>query len=170
MSILDTMRQRYSVRSYQARPVEPEKLAQILEAAHIAPTAANRQPQRIVVVQSPEQVAKFRTLCRFRESPVVLIICAVKSEAWVRASDGFNAAVVDATIITDHMMLAATELGLGSLWMSSFDVPGVSKAFDLPADWEPIQLLCLGYAEGQAPSTTRFAEVRKPLSATVFWK
>jgi len=168
-SVMECMRRRYSVRSYQNRPVEKEKILEILEAGRIAPTAANRQPFRIVVVQDPERVSQFRTLCKFREAPVVLIVCALPAEAWERTSDGFNAAITDTSIVCDHMMLAATDQGLGSLWMSSFDVKGVQREFSLPEGWEPTHLLCLGYANGEAASPTRLSTARKPLEELVRW-
>lgn len=170
MELFETMQKRYSVRAYLPQPVEVEKIHQILEASRWAPTAANRQSHRIVVVQEPAHLKKFHGLCKFRESPLVFIICSQDSEAWVRAHDGFNAGLVDATIVCDHMMLAATDLGLGSLWMSSFDVAGVQREFELPTAWTPQHLLCVGYAAGDSPSLQRFETVRKPLEETIFWE
>lgn len=169
MDILELMHQRCSIRAYQPRAVEPDKIVQILEAAHVAPTAANRQPFRIVAVQEPGNLAKFRPLCKFREPPLVFIVCALPAEAWTRA-DGFNAAVVDASIVCDHMMLVATSLGLGSLWMTAFDVDGVKREFALPAGWEPAHLLCVGYAEDEPKSPERFVNDRRPLSDMVRWE
>ncbi len=166
-SFRSLLHSRYSVRSYLDTPVEAEKLAQILAAARLAPTAANRQPFRIVVVQDPQQLAKFRPLCRFREPPLVLIVCGVPAEAWVRPSDGFSACLVDTSIVCDHMMLAATELGLGSLWMTSFDLDGVRQAFGIARDLVPHHLLCLGYPAGEKASPDRFDTGRRPLSDLV---
>ena len=167
MTIQQTIRMRYSVRSYSSRPVEDEKIALLLDTARLAPTAANRQPFRIVVVRAPDKLALLAGLCRFRHSPLVFVVCGVPAEAWVRAKDQFNACLVDTAIVCDHMMLAATELGLGSLWMSSFDALGVAAALELPQGWEPHHLLCLGYAEGEAPGPGRFATARKPLESLV---
>ena len=167
---MQTIRNRYSVRAYLPRPVEDEKIATILDAARMAPTGANRQPHRILVVRTPEQLAKFRTVCRFREAPLVFVVCVQPREAWVRPFDGFNLAIVDATIVTDHMMLVATELGLGSLWMSAFDPVALRREFAIPVDLEPVNLLCVGYANGPAPSPERFINDRKPLKDTVFWE
>lgn len=166
-SFTSLLHSRYSVRTYLDQPVEEAKIAQILEAARLAPTAANRQPFRIVVVQDPEELAKFRPLCRFREPPLVLIVCGVPAEAWVRPTDGFNACLVDTSIVCDHMMLAATELGLGSLWMTSFDLDGVRKSFGISPDRVPHHLLCLGYAAGEIASPERFDTARRPLSDLV---
>jgi len=170
MTVLQTIQTRYSVRAYLPTPVEKDKIAAILAAARMAPTAANRQPQRILVVRSVEGLAKFRKVCRFREAPLVFVVCVQTNEAWVRAADGFNASLVDASIVTDHMMLAATDLGLGSLWMSAFDPVALRNEFAIPALYEPAHLLCVGYADGVAPSLERFASARKPLEQTVFWE
>jgi len=170
MTVLQTMRNRYSVRAYLPRAVEIEKINAILEAARIAPTAANRQPQRILVVRVPEQLAKFCKVCHFRESPLVFIVCVQRGESWVRTCDRFNAAVVDASIVTDHMMLEATELGLGSLWMSAFDPEALRREFSIPENLTPVNILCVGYADGPAPSPERFVQGRKPLEQIVFWE
>ncbi len=167
MTMQQIIHTRYSVRSYSTRPVEDEKIALLLETARLAPTAANRQPFRIVVVRAQEKLERLAGLCRFRHSPLVFVLCGVPAEAWVRASDHFNACLVDTSIVCDHLMLAATELGLGSLWMSSFDVKGVAAALELPEGVEPHHLLCLGYAEGEAPGPGRFATARKPLENLV---
>ena len=106
---------RFSVRRFDARPVEPEALSRILRAGQLAPTACNRQPQRILILQSEDSLARLRrcTVCHFN-APVALIVCYDKTECWTREFDGKPSGDIDASIVTTHMMLEAAELGVGT--------------------------------------------------------
>ncbi len=167
MEFLSMAKQRYSVRQYKAAPVEQEKLLKILEAGRVAPTATNAQPQKVYVLQSPEALEKAKEAARFYDAPVLLMVCADKDAAWVRKYDGMNSYQIDAAIVTDHMMLQATELGLGSLWICWFKEDVLRQAFDLPENIVPVNLLAIGYADGEAASPDRHDEKRKALSETV---
>ena len=96
--------------------MEEEKLQKILEAAHVAPTAANMQPVRLVVVRSREGLSAVSESANIYGASVAVVVCADKSKAWKRPFDGMVTTDIDASILTDHMMLMATELGLGSVW------------------------------------------------------
>lgn len=170
MEFLELAKKRYSVRQYLDKPVEEEKLQKVLEVGRVAPTGANRQPQRILVVQSKEARAKVDEAARLYGAPVVLVICAQVDEAWVRKYDGKNIADIDAAIVTDHMMLEATQQGLGSLWVCWFKPDVLRQALDIPEGWEPVNLLALGYADGEPASPERHATLRKPLEETVWYK
>ena len=102
MTILDTIKTRYSVRKYEKRSVEQGKVNAILEAAHCAPTAANMQPQKILVVQNPENLEKFSAGANTYNAPLVMLVCADLDTAWVRPFDGKNMVDIDASIVTDH--------------------------------------------------------------------
>lgn len=115
LSILQSSSQ--SVRSYKNQKVEPEKLEQILEAAHVAPTAANLQPVHLIAVQSEEGLAKISKAAGIYNAPLAIIVCADHNKAWVRPFDQKQTGDIDASILTDHMMLQATELGLGTVWV-----------------------------------------------------
>lgn len=112
--ILDLAKKRYTVRNYNSKKVDAEKLRVILEAAHAAPTAANLQPVRLLVVQEAEGLQKLSKTANVYGAPCAVIVCADHSRAWVRPFDQKNTCDIDASILTDHMMLAATELGLGT--------------------------------------------------------
>lgn len=167
MDFLSMAKHRYSVRQYQDLPVEAEKLQKILEAGRVAPTAVNAQPQHILVLQSKEALEKAKEAARFYDAPVLLVVCADKDAAWTRKYDGFNSYQVDAAIVTDHMMLQATELGLGSLWICWFKEEVLRQAFQLPDNWVPVNLLAIGYPAGDPASPERHKELRKPLEDTV---
>ena len=112
MELLDVMKKRFSVRKYKEQQVEPEKLAKILEAAHVAPTATNAQPVRLIVVQSEVGRAKLDKAARLYGAPTVIIVCADHDKAWVRKYDQMQTTDIDASILTDHMMLEATNRDL----------------------------------------------------------
>ena len=141
MTFMELAKSRYSVRGFKDTPIEEEKLAAILEAGRIAPTACNNQPQHIYVVKSEEGVAKMRTIspCTYN-APVILAICY---DANVQAA---NFGEQDASIVCTHMMLEAWEQGIGSCWVGMFSADDFIKAFDLPENIRPIALLPIGYA------------------------
>lgn len=148
MEFTELIYKRYSVRAYKTDPVEDDKLNHVLEAARIAPTAANRQPFRIVVARTEGRKSEFQQVYDrewFLGAPVVICVCGVPKEAWVR-SDGKSYLDVDVAIVMDHLVLAATSLGLGTCWIASFDVEAAREVFGLLDDFEPIVVTPLGYA------------------------
>jgi nitroreductase len=148
MDFQELIRKRYSVRAYKPDPVEEDKLARILEAARLAPTAANRQPFRVLVVQTKGREEELRRIYGrdwFTQAPLVLAVCALPAESWVRRADGWNAAEVDATIAMTHVVLAAAEEGLGTCWIAAFDPVAAREVLGLPADVIPSAFTPLGY-------------------------
>lgn len=147
MEFLDLAKQRYSVRKFSHEEIEKEKLDRILEAGRIAPTAANLQPQRILVLQGEEDLAKLKNCFPFRfHESLALLVCYDKTASWKRiAYDNDDSGAIDAAIITTHMMMAATELGLGSVWIGHFDPQAVREVFALPDAFVPVAILLLGY-------------------------
>ena len=103
-----------------------------------------------------------------RVAPTGAIVCADTSEAWTRKYDGKNISDIDASIVTDHMMLAAASLNLDTLWICMFKPEAVREEFALPANVEPVNILLIGYGDGPAADPNRHDTLRKPLSATVF--
>lgn len=167
MSFLDLAKQRCSIRAYEPTPVEPEKVAAIVEAAHVAPTAANRQPVRIIQVESAEGLAKLGQAANFYGAPLAFVVCADAERAWKRPVDGMVSTDIDASIVCDHMMLTAADLSLGSLWICGFDPAAVRAAFDLPDSLIPVNILAVGYAACEWKSPERHAAERTPLSELV---
>jgi len=140
MNFQELIRKRYSVRAYKPDPVEEEKLARVLEASRLAPTAANRQPFRVIVLPTKGREADLRRVYGrdwFTQAPLVLAVCALPAEGWVRKTDGWNAAEVDATIAMAHIVLAAAEEGLGTCWIAAFDPVAAREVLGLPADVIP---------------------------------
>jgi nitroreductase len=164
MEFTELIRKRYSVRAYKSDPVEDEVLAQVLEAMRLAPTAANRQPVRFIVVRTAGRQAELRRIYDrewFLQAPLVICACGVPAQTWVR-SDGKNYNDVDVAIAMDHLVLAATDLGLGTCWVAAFDPAAAREVLGLPDGVEPVAFTPLGY-----PADRPGPKERKPLSELV---
>jgi len=156
---------RYSVRAYRSDPIEDKKLQAVLEAARLAPTAANRQPIQLVVMHThgrEEEIGKIYRRPWFVQAPLVIAVCAISSQAWVREGDRFNARLIDAAIVADHLILAATNLGLGTCWVAAFNVEAARSVLQLPDEAEPVIFTPLGY-----PADEPGSKIRKPLTDLV---
>ncbi len=152
MDFLAFARNRYSVRSYSQKPVEDEKIQKILQAAVIAPTAVNYQPQKIYVLKSEEALRKIRNITKSTyQAPLVFLICSDTDRSWHSPFvKGYDSGEMDASIVCTHMMLEAEDLGLGSVWVLLFDPYKVKQAFDLPDNIKPVCLLPVGYLADNA--------------------
>lgn len=174
MNFIDLAKMRYSVRKYEEKAVEAEKLNKILEVGRVAPTGANYQPQRLIVIQQKDSLEKLKAGANVYGAPLAIIVCSDHNETWKRPFDGKDIADIDASIVTDHMMLQATELGLGTIWVCYFDAKKVKESFNIPDNLEPINILGIGYssveAGTKAASPDRHNEMRKPLKDTVFYE
>ena len=170
MNFLDLAKSRYSVRNYSEKKVESEKLNRILEAAHVAPTAANLQPVRLLVVQEENALTKIGKAANIYGAPLAIIVCSDHSVAWKRPFDNKQTTDIDASIVTDHMMLEATELGLGTVWVCYFKPDVIKQEFNLPDTLEPINILAIGYSDEQPASPKRHATQRIPLSEFVSYE
>jgi nitroreductase len=164
MKFQELIEARYSVRAYKPDPVEDGKLQQVLEAARLAPTAVNRQPFQLIVIHTKgreEELNRIYGRDWFVQPPFVICICGVPALAWSRM-DGMNYYEVDVTIAMDHLILAATELGLGTCWIGAFDPDAAREVLGLPDTVEPIAFTPLGY-----PADEPRQKKRKPLSELV---
>lgn len=167
MEYSEIMHKRSSVRNYTPDPVEPEKLEKILEAALLAPTAANRQAFKVVVIKTAGREEELKTIYGrpwFVEAPYVLCVCSIPEKCWVR-SDKKNYSDVDAAIVMDHIILAATNQGLGTCWIGAFDPQAAKEVLELDDTLEPIAFTPIGYAR-----ETAFKKVRKSIEDLVIYK
>ncbi len=167
MEFTQVITQRYSCKSYSDRQVEPEKLAEILRAGQVAPTAKNLQEQRIYVIQSQEGLAKIDALtpCRYG-APTVLLVAYDRTQVYTYPGEKMDTGVEDVTIVATHMLLAACNAGVDSCWLNRLDPDEVAKAFALPENEAVVLLMDLGYAaEGAGPLPNH--SIRKPLEETV---
>ena len=168
MSFSALVKQRYSVRKFDSRPIEQEKMQQILEAGRLAPTAVNYQPQRILVVQGEamEQM-KGCSPCIYG-APAVLVVCYDKTASW-KSRSGREIGDVDGGIVLTQMLYQAEELGLGSLIVGIYKEPLLRERFNIPENYEIVSLLMLGYAAEDCEPHPEFHASRKPLEETVFY-
>ncbi len=157
MAILPQIQARYSVRSYQDRPVEEAKLRAVLEAARLAPSARNQQACRFVVVQDPALRQRLMAAANHQgfvgEAPVVIAACTIKPEDRMRC--GQLSGTIDAAIALDHMTLQAVAEGLGTCWIGSFYEDQVRDILGIPSTVTVVELLTLGYAADSAPAEKR---------------
>ena len=172
MNFMELAAARYSVRAYQQEQIEDEKLQKILEAGRLAPTAANRQPQRIYVLKSPEAMEKARSVTRMMyNAPMALLVCYDSDVSWKATvntfGEDYEGGEVDAAIVTTSMMMQATELGVGTLWVRGFSAGKASEAFQLPEQIHPVCFLLLGYPAENAPRGSKNHTARKELQETV---
>ena len=145
--------ERYSVRNYREEHLSQTVIDRILAAGHKAPTGCNYQPQRILVINTDESIARLRTCTRSHfGAPTAMLICHNKNESWRRPYDGALSSPVDAAIVTTHMMLAAHDMGVGACWVMHFNPTAMKETFGIPEEVEPVALLMLGHpAEDAKP-------------------
>jgi len=149
MDFQELIIRRESVRNYNPnKPVPKEVLDRILNAGRVAPSAANRQPWKFLIVTSKEMLEKVHecyTKDWFRAAPVILIVVGKREDAWTRRYDGYNSLETDLTIAMDHMILAATNEGVGSCWIAAFEPTILRKALKLDSNEEVFAITPLGY-------------------------
>jgi nitroreductase len=165
MDFFDVIQKRYSVRGYRPDPVEEDKLQRILEAGRLAPTAHNNQPFNILVIHTAGRQEELRRIYHrewFVQPPLILCLCGMPSQGWVRGYDQRSYLEVDAGIVMDHMILAATSLGLGTCWIAAFNSAAAVEVLGLPADVLPLLFTPLGY-----PADEPKPRERKPLADLV---
>lgn len=175
MNFIDLAKKRYSVRNYEEKKVEEEKLLKILEAGRIAPTGANYQPQRLIVIRQQSGLDKLKKGANVYGAPLAIIVCSDHNTTWKNPFDNKDIADIDASIVTTHMMLQATELDLGSLWVCYFNAQVIREEFNIPDNLEPVNILAIGYATeesvaSKSASPARHEVRRKTLTETVFYE
>ena len=150
-SFLQLAKARYSCRSFKDTPLTQTQIDRILEAARVAPTAANKQPVHVWVVKSPEALEKLKGATNYiYGAPVVFMVGAKPDAAWVRKYDGKNGAEVDAAIVGTHIMLEASALGLGNVWVGSVDPAKIKADFPETDGYEIVCLFPVGVPDAGA--------------------
>jgi len=168
MEFENIIRKRTSVRKFSDKKVEQAKLAKILEAGRLAPTAKNNQPFKIFVVNSEEGLVKIDNASRCRYgAKTILIVCGNKEEAYHKGD--YSTYEMDSCIVATHMMLEATNIGVDNIWIESFDENIIRKEFNIPSEFIPICLLPLGYKSVDCPINP-LHEKRKNIKDIVEYK
>lgn len=193
MDFMDISKMRITVRKYDPRPVEKDKIDRILEAGRWAPTAVDYQPQRILVMDRPEHFLKIREFCTFgfdqkyRDidenaglhgdeshnvyyygAPLVFLVCYDRNVCWQHPESGESSGLIDATIVQTHMMLEAASLGLGTVWISYFDKKKARELLQIPEHFEIAGMLYAGYPAADFKPNRKLSGKRYPVSHTCF--
>lgn len=159
MNFLELVKKRHSVRNYQSRTVEKEKLDYVMECVRMAPSAVNFQPWKFTIVTDEPKLSQLKKAYSrewIKNVSCIVVACANHEESWHRKADGKDHADIDVAIAVEHFCLAAAEQGLGTCWVCNFDVQLCREIFQLPGFMEPIVLIPVGYAEEkEMPERTR---------------
>ena len=155
--------ERVSIRKYEDRPVEEEKIRQILKAAMAAPSAGNQQPWEFYVIRDREMIRQLAEVTPSSKSaagaPVVIVPCYRTSGLWAPMYD-----TIDLSIATENMLLEITSLGLGAVWMGIAPieerVQSVDSILGLGEDLHSFALVPVGYPAESRPQQDRFQEER----------
>jgi nitroreductase len=167
MEFSELINKRYSVRAYKSDPIEEEKISCVLNAARLAPTASNRQPIKIIVVHTSgkeEDLLSIYPRKWFVQAPIIICVCGIPANAWIRR-DSRKYLDVDVAIVMDYMILAATEIGLGTCFIAAFEEQNARKVLSLPDEVEPILFTPLGYPDNQPG-----LKERKPLEELISYE
>jgi nitroreductase len=156
LDFFEAIKNRRSIRKYQDKNVEKEKLHKILEAARLAPSAMNRQPYQLFVVTSKAVLGKVDSACNQRwEAPIMIVMVCSPKEAWVR-DDGEEFWKADAAIAMNQVSLAAFAEGLGTCWIAAFKENAIKEILGIDSAYRVPFLSPLGYpAENKGPITNR---------------
>ena len=161
-TFLELAAKRFSCRSFNHYPVSSVKLAKILEAACLAPSAKNQQPVHVWALTSEEALSRIRPIHTMFDAPVVIMVGYRSPDAATRACDGFNWAETDASIVGTHIILAAADLDLGCTWVGSFDPAKVREAFPETEGYVISSLFAIGHPSSHAEPSERHS-LRKSL-------
>lgn len=169
MELQECINQRYSVRDFQNKPVEKEKLLKVMHAVNMAPSAVNFQPHLYIIVTRPTLLQQLCDCYKrewLRTAPAIIVACGDHSCSWKRRNDQKDHCDIDMGIAIEHLCLAATDLGLGTCWVCNFDAPQCKEIMGLPTHLEPVALIPIGYpTNDQIPPKNR-----KTLEAIIQWE
>jgi nitroreductase len=167
MDVLEAIAKRKSIRAYKTTPVPEDKLNKVLEAARLAPSGANRQEMKFVVVKDQKTRARLSEATggqkHVAQAPVVIAAVSTDPEKMMICDvPGYP---VDVAIAIDHMTLAAFDLGLGTCWIGAFNQEKVKSILSIPDRCKVVQLLTLGI-----PDEEGRPKDRKPIEQIVCYE
>lgn len=167
MELKEAIRKRSSIREYENKPVPENKLLNVLEAARLAPSGANRQYWKFVVVQDPLKRQELSNASggqnHVAQAPVVIAAVATMPEGLMRC--GIPGYAVDLAIAIDHMTLAAVDEGLGTCWIGAFSQEAAREILNIPSKYQIVSLLTLGF-----PKTPGRPKNRKSLDEIICYE
>lgn len=158
--MIETIYARRSIRKFQGRPVEKEKLETLLKAAMAAPSAMNSRPWEFIVLTQPEKMTEIRSVMMFGKynAPAAIIVCG--NTSFIRRPVVNSFWVQDCSAATENILLAAVELGLGTVWLGVHPIHNfskrIAKVLRLPATVKPLNVIYVGYPDEEKPPRTQF--------------
>jgi len=164
MEIMDVIFSRRSVRKYEDRPLEKEKITLLLQAAMAAPSACNNQPWEFVAVTDPEIMERFRKVMPYGKynAPAAIVVCENPSIGKRRGCERFW--VQDCSAAVENILIAAAGMGLGTVWLGVYPITLLGKAVagvvGLPKDIRPLAVIYVGYPAEQPEARTQYEEQR----------
>ena len=169
MTVLDVIRERGSVRRYEDRSIPKDVWGQVLEAARLAQSAANRQPWEFVVVQKGDMKRELASASEmFVGEAATVIACVAHPENCGRVGS-LASFLVDVAIAVENMALVSWELGLGSCWIGAYDEDKVKQLLGIPESLRVVSLLSLGYPV-EKPASQTIRQRRKPLAQFIHYE
>lgn len=162
MSIIDVIFKRRSIRKYQDKPVAKESIITLLEAAMAAPTAINSQPWEFIVSDDEEKLSQIKQTYAFARynAPTAILVCGNMEHAL----EGQNREywIQDCSAATQNILLTATDLGLGSVWIGIYPydnrIQFLRELFNLPKHITPLNIIYVGYPAEQKEPRTQYNE------------
>jgi nitroreductase len=168
---MEIITNRRSIRSYKSDKIEDDKMDYILEAFRKAPSAKNLQPWKLVIVKSKQKRGDLAIACNnqsfISEAPVIIAACAKEEEAYGVMGGYLNSYPIDIAIAMEHLILAATEQGLGTCWIGAFKENLVKGILGVPENIRVVALTPVGYPSSTVDPSKRG---RKSLSDIVCYE
>lgn len=163
-AVLDNIATRTSIRDYEARPVEKEKIEKMLRAAMAAPTAMNKQPWHFVVVNQRnvlDALAGANPYAKMlKKAPLAIVVCG-NTDKMIEGG-GRDFWIQDASAATENLLLAAHAMGLGAVWTGAYPSEerciSISKVLSLSDNLIPLNMIVVGYPAEQLQPKQKFKE------------
>ena len=172
MSIDKLLLERKSVRSFSPKHINKKIILELLNAARLAPSSVNYQPWRFFVCSADEIKQRIRESYPrnwFESAPLYIVACADKSQSWKRASDNKDHGNIDVAIAVTHLILKATEMGIGTCWVCNFDANILKDALNLDNVLEPVAIIPIGYPSDNTSIETEQPKNRKSIEEFTEW-
>lgn len=163
-AVLDNIATRTSIRDYEARPVEKEKIEKMLRAAMAAPTAMNKQPWHFVVVDQRnvlDALAGANPYAKMlKKAPLAIVVCG-NTDKMIEGG-GRDFWIQDASAATENLLLAAHAMGLGAVWTGAYPSEerciSISKVLSLSDNLIPLNMIVVGYPAEHPQPKQKFKE------------
>ncbi len=149
MDVMEAIRFRRSVRSFDSRPIPEPVLERLLDSLRWAPSACNNQPWKFVLVTEPDLRRELAVISRkqmwMAEAPMIVVACGYPGKAYAKMGGYGSSVDIDLAIALDHLSLAAAAEGIGTCWIGAFDETAVKVLLGVPGEAKVIAMMPVGY-------------------------